>query len=92
MQADGVQADHYTMSIMLNALQRHGSPKEAQRILALLDASRVDAAPRRCSRTHSSSCTSEFAWLFLRWRAKLGSNAVLLSTLVKGFATEGRAD
>ena len=47
MQADGVQADHYTMSIMLNALQRHGSPKEAQRILASLDASGVDAAPRR---------------------------------------------
>ena len=41
MQADGAKADHYTMSIMLNALKRHGSSEEAQRILAALAASGI---------------------------------------------------
>ena len=36
-----MKADHYTMSIMLNALKRHGSSEEAQRILAALDARRI---------------------------------------------------
>ena len=45
-QVDGVKADHYTMSIGLNALKRHGSPREAQCILALLYASGIDNLPR----------------------------------------------
>eukprot|EP00932_Pfiesteria_piscicida_P007894 SRR837773.18120.p1 GENE.SRR837773.18120~~SRR837773.18120.p1 ORF type:complete len:309 (-),score=137.28 SRR837773.18120:535-1323(-) len=37
-------------------------------------------------------CVSEAVALFRRWRAKLGTNMIMVSTLVKGFAAEGRAD
>ena len=49
-QADGVRTDHYTMSIGLDALERHGSSREAQCILALLDSSGSEICPEEVLR------------------------------------------